>query len=417
MPFNLERQRQAILHVCHADTLDEALQRFKQDHMILDDCKFVLASEHGNEPGLATHRDFSAGAAVRSLFATRRVFVLDRNTVAEMQQGKSTFGIDYSISLDTQALSYLLPYLNHNRSRLPKDFEQVFTFIADPKTNIDPTPYRLENLFNLTKKPAEDERIYERLRAYEILRTIDSKILTSGHVRSTLTDVELTKRAQEQMASLYDLLDTPNSMDGVRFNHATMYALLLKMCIIQLSQPRTTSLEKLLAFCEFCDNRLATMFEREIILACHYFQHGQNLGFFGKIMIGGKDALDRLQGMAWDLYHVRWMEKAITFNVSQHARYFFPALLTFDQGLIKVMDLYPLRACAYSISQNEPYPIFDRNLLEQISKDETTRHLIIERFYSDSAIARRKENRDGCTAKLQSIVESLELEFRHIAKI
>jgi hypothetical protein len=417
MSIDLERQRQAILRVCHAETPLEALARFVHERTILNDCKFVFATDHGNAPGRAVHRDFPEGAAVRSLFATQHILVLDRDTIAEMQQGQSTFGIDYSISLDTQALSYLLPFLNRNTSKLPADITQVFTFIADPNTNVDPTPYRLENLLNLTKQPEYDARIYDRLRAYEILRTLDPQALAKGHPASTLTDFELTKRTQQQMASLYDWLDTPLLLERVRFKHATMYALLLKMCAIQLARPEAAAESKIIEFCAFCDEELATLYAREILIARRYFERGQNLGFFGKIMIRGKDMLKRLHGMAWDLWHVRWLEKAMTLKPSTENRYFFPALLTFDKSLVEVIDLYPLRAFAYSTRQNEPHAIFEGDWLAAVSGDDITRQHIIDRFYSDDAISRRAARRDGQKKMLHTLVSRLESDFKCIAKV
>ncbi len=417
MTISPEQTRNAIAQVCHADSLAESLIRFNQYETALQDCKFVFASSDGNTPGLATHRDFEAGAAVRSLFATQTVVVIDRNTVADMRSGSATFGFDYSISLDTQALSYLLPYLNSNTSKLPKDYESVFAFIAHPDTNVDPTPYRLENLFNLTKRPAEDHRIYERMRGYEILRTLDATSLANGNPRSTLSDAELTKRTQEQMASMYSWIDTPHLMDSTRFKHGTMYCLLLKMCTLQLAKPRASAMEKLVEFCDFCDKSLATMYARETLIARRYFERGRSLGFFSKIMIEGKEQIERLHAMAWDLWHVRWLEKAITLNVSPHARYFFPALLTFDKGLIEILDLYPLRACAYSEASGEPYAVFDGDWLTDIAGDSVAGHAFVDRFYSDQAIARRETIRDEMRPGLYRLIDALETEFRQVARI
>lgn len=415
--LQIDQTQEAIQDVLHARSLPEALARFERNRRHLRGCKFAFASAEGPRPGHATGRDFPNGAAVRSLFATRKVVVLDDDTVEEMKDGGSTFRLDYSISLDTNTLSYLLPYLDGKTSRLPADFADVFTFIAAPETNVDPIPYRLENLLNLTRQPAEDQRIYDRLYAYEILRTLDSVSLAQGMPRSSLTPVELAKRAQEQMASLYHAIDDSALMDAIRHKHGTMYYLLLRMCTLQLAAPRRPAHAKMIDFCDDCDQHLATLFAREMLLARRYFEQGQSIAFFRKIMIKGHDQLAQLRSMAWDLWHVRQMEQAITLRPVPDARYFFPALLTFDKALIEIMDMHPLQACAWVENMHQPQTRYVGDWLREVAGDEPHQQIFIDRFYSPAAVARRECVRDRLKPSLPALISGAESDFRRIAGI
>jgi len=405
----------AMHDVLHAGSLYESLECFEENREVLRGCKFAFASDSGVQPGRAAGRDFPNGAAVRSLFASQRVVILDEETLGEMRSGGSTFLIDHSISLDSNALSYLLPYFNGSTSRLPADFADVFDFMADPNTNVDPVPYRFENLVNLTRDPKLDQRIFDRLHAYEVLRTLDKASVAKGMPRSSLQPLEVIKGAQAQMASLYQALDDRSLMSSIREKHGFMYYLLLRMCTIQLSSPKRSAQEKIFDFCKDCDENLATIFARETLIARRYFECGQAIGFFGKIMVGGKSQLERLQGMAWDFWHVRQLELAITLKPGRDARFFFPALLTFDQGLIEMMDMYPLQACAWIQGVNEPKTRYAGDWLREVAGDESGQGAFMDRFYSPSATARRESSRNQVRRRLVELIAEAESAFLQVS--
>ncbi len=329
----------AVAAVCNASSTAEAYEQYKCLSPLLKDYKFIFSTQKGAIPAFAVNHRFSAGASIRSLFASDRVFVLDAETFREMETGKATYPIDYSISLDTQALSYLEPYISSisskPRSGIPSDFKEVFEFIARDDVRIDPIPYMSENLVNLADPNAAD-KIFNTFKAYEILRTLDIESFRKhGDIRSNLADYELVARAQQHLSQRYMDRENGHFMRGFSFMQQSMYALLLKMASIQLRVPSTVLHGKIAEFLKFCDVDLATMYWREIALARSYFEHGQKFAFFGKIQKKPNDLpaqkrrddlLAQVSNMAWDLWHVRQMELMITFRPSKEARYFFSCL-------------------------------------------------------------------------------------------
>jgi hypothetical protein len=410
--------RMLMVRICNSDSLSEAYQIFSLFSDELQGCKFVFAARQGAEPGFAINREFSAGAAVRSLFHAERVLVLDADTFRDMSSGRATYQIDYSISLDTQALSYLEPYIAGDPSgRLPKDIKEVFDFIARDDVRVDPIPYFLENLRNIDDKSAAD-RIFGKLKAYEILRTLDQAWLkTNSQVRSTLTEPELVKRAQEHIAGMYSDRDNSAIMKILQFRHQYMYCSLLKMACIQMRSPAISMDEKIIMYSEFCDSKLATMNGRDTAIAREYFSRGQKLKFFGKIQRNNKNIFNSLDGMAWDLWHVRQLEEAMTFKLSKNARYFFPALLTFDKRLIEVIDLYPLKACAFKDGDCEAMPFYDGNWFNLVARDEIGRARFIDKFYSEDATQSRANRRAAAKATLHETVTMLERELSEISMV
>ena len=408
---------QIVARICNSDSTGEAFQLYQRYEPFLKDYKFVFASDKGGQPGFAVNRMFSAGAAVRSLFKTDRILVLDPDTALEMESGESTYPIDYSISLDTNAMSYLVPHMAGKRGgRIPADFQEVFEFIARPEVNVDPLPYFTENLPNLAEGKSVD-KIFENFNAYEILRTIDVDWLKSkGEIQSTLTEHELAKSAQQLLSKMYMDVGDEAVMNGIRCRHQLMYACLIKMAVIQLKSPSAGIGKKMSAFMEFCHSTLATMSVREAAVARAYFTRGQKLTFFGKIQKNSSnDILELLRNMAWDMWHVRQMEQSITFKPAKQARYFFPALLTFDLKFIEIMDLYPLKACAFKVGDSQPMPFFDGDAFRLIATDDEDDASAVEKYFSEDAIATREAVRDSVKANFSVVVDSLEKELLAVA--
>jgi hypothetical protein len=410
-------RQEIIVQIGTATSIAEAYVLFKLNLSLLENCKFIFASASGPAPGFSVNRTFSCGAVVRSLFHTEKVIVLDKDTIKEMDSGGAAFPIDYSISLDTQAISYLKPYLEGQLTRIPKDFKEVFEFISQDSVNIDPLPYISENYHNLQSEHGQ-ARIFGILKAYEILRTIDTKWLQEhNEVKSVLPESELSTRAQVFISRMFMDQANKTALAGLDFSQQSMYALLLKMAEIQLNLPQESAKSKILEFLTFCDKELATIFMRETVIARAFFTRGQKLEFFAKIQRNKSDLLHILNGMAWDLWHVRQLELSLTLRPAPQARYFFPALLTFDKRFIEIIDLYPLKALAYVDGINQPIPFFNGDWIKLIAGDDETQAAITEKFYSSDARTNRAHRRKCMKEKIAMTVSALEAKLRKIAAI
>ncbi len=403
--------------ICSASSLGESLRLFEIYSSSLHNCKIIFASENGPIPGFSINRDFSDGSVVRSLFSSGSIFVLDRETVNDMKMGRATYPIDYSISLDTQALSYLEPYIMGKISRLPKDFEEIFRFISREDVNVDPLPYLLENLLNLSD-PNKAERIYEKIKAYEVLRTIDAGALKKlGIIQSKLDNAELIKNTQEHISRMYRDLSDQRVVDEVKFSFNVCYWHLLAMISIQLSKPKSSTEEKLLSLIELCHSKLASLSFRDITVAKSYFERGQRLTFFGKVQKGKNDLFNVVQGMAWDMWHIRQMEKNLTIRPAPEARYFFPSFLTCDKRLVEIIELYPLKACAYDEVDLVPMPFFDGDWLESLSSNEGFIKDIYSKYFSNKAVHSRNNRRDQATQLINNSVAELENIIAEVAGV
>lgn len=404
-----------VHEICTASTVGEAKALYEQFEFFLPPCRFIFSADAGVQPGLSVNREFSAGAVVRSLFSSERVLVLDRDTLREMSCGSATFPIDYSISLDSQALSYLEPFMAGRVSRVPSDFGEVFSFIAQDNVFVDPLPYCYENLRNINDDYSAG-RVFEKLKAYEVLRTLDVEYFErNGLVHSMASDGELVKMAQEHMARMYMERGNHEFMRVLGFRQQFMYCLLLKMVSICFGSSGKSRNAKVIDFVEFCDERLATLGGREIALASAYFERGQRLEFFGKVQKNKPDLFEILDGMAWDLFHLRQLEEMATTCPDSNARYFFPSFLTFDKRLVEVIDMYPLKSLAYVEGEGKPMPFYIGDWFELVFPDAQDGSVAADRFYSEEAKLDRESRRDECCSNLSDLMIELEEEILSIS--
>lgn len=114
---------------------------------------------------------------MRRLFKEDHVLVLDPDTFKEMlTSGKTTYGIDYSISLDTMAFSHLAKSINTRGEKAPRDFREVFEFLARDDVWVDGMPYLMENFIRVELLDGKrSEHVFESIKAFEVLRTHRSR--------------------------------------------------------------------------------------------------------------------------------------------------------------------------------------------------------------------------------------------------
>ena len=164
---------EAAQRILSAPDLEMALRAYRIVWSLIPEYKFVFGASAGSMPGFAVNQQLAGGAVVRSLFKEDRVVVLDPETLKEMMTGKAEYVIDYSISLDTNAFSHLARYINTKGEKAPKDFVEVFEFLARDDVRVDGLPYLLENF---TGADLQDEKrskhIFESIKAFEVQRAL-----------------------------------------------------------------------------------------------------------------------------------------------------------------------------------------------------------------------------------------------------
>lgn len=386
-----KKMEQDIVHsIVHASTMVEAFALFRDMEALIPDWKFIFAANNGPTPGLVVNKFFSHGAAIISPFASDRVLLLDRATLHEMDTlGQAEFQLDYSIALDTQAMSYLVSFLGSGSDRLPKDMQEVFSFLAQDHVFTDPMPYVIENLGSIDS----DEnrfKITRNIEAYQHLRTIDASYYSKhGVVQSKLSAHELKLEAENFVNEIWTNPKLADLVKTARYRQKIMLVILLKTVTIQLLHSGWSLQRKMRELFDFMNDRLSCMFQREAIIACKYFQRGQDFVFFGKLQRNQPlpKMLAVLSSMSWDYWHIHHIEEAMIQRPKSEARYFFAALLTFDKSFIELQTSCPLRVYASKAGDATPHPYYSGPMFGVGTESFETEFQT--RYYSETAVTRR----------------------------
>lgn len=408
-----------VMEIGNAEDLSAVLKLYTSFYLLIPEYKFVFSSPKGPYPGFQTNKKFKHGASIRSLFNDENVFVMDPQTIEEMfsDKGHSTFKIDYSISLDSQALSYLRPYINGKVSGLDDDIEEIFKFISHQNTQVDSVLYELENLKNLDEKE-NHHKIFDKLMGYEFIKDVDLvNSGTSGVLTSKISQGELFLNTDRHFSSLLTKNKDSEFRRALRDRHDSIYAYVLMMSIIQIKSPARSLKNKLIELLSFAHTKVCFLATRELILASEFFIRGTEFRFFNKIHKKSKNMWSALHGMAWDLTHCRYLEQALTFNTGNDERYFFPGILTCDKGFIEAMELTPLKAVAFDTKGGPPLLFYHEHDVIKITGDIPA----VNDFYQELCCKQKREERtrarNAPTYDLQSIVAELEAELEAVALV
>jgi len=410
---------EVIDNIVNSSTLKESIEIYGRNLIFLKGYKFILTvnSNEGFITGESIDKDFSNGGVIRSLYGSNRIFVLDEASFFEMIRSKKVeLHIDYSISMDTQAVSYFEPYIENKLTKIPSDMLEIVDFLVLNNINYDSFPYDFENSSNI-KDLKKSEKIFKKIKAYEFFKNIDVSLYKKDRVlRSKLSEAELNILAQMRISyEMHNLSDGGfHKAINQRFNYA--YFSLLVIVIIQFENKKTSLIEKLDLYFKYHDELIANINLRDSILALEFFSKKQSLSFFSKIQIGYEKLFPVLKNMAWDVVHFRQLEHNATFKMSEEGSYFFPAFLTYDKKFIEIISLFQLKALVYK-DDGEIFPFYKYNFYSYKELGERDISIVGDRYFSIESRYIRSLRRDHLSKKLFEIIKELEVRLSLVAKI
>lgn len=409
-----------IAQICHAPTKEEAFQIFGLNRSQLEGYKIILPSEAKGVKSLMADRSIGEKVHIRGLIGSQFLIFLDADTHSALfESTDAQIPLDYTISLDTQAVSYFEPFIN-GVGNLGQDVREAFSYLIRDDVHIDSVPYVFENMANLGDSHAND-RIYEKIKAFEIIKTVDKQHYrdTDGDIRSHLTDREIAEAAQAQMSKMLYSRTDARWVSSLDRQVGYMYILLLQMIYVQFSFCNKTNYQKTDWFLSFCHDELAAIFFLETQVAQKYFEVGQRLRFFGKIQKKSREKWKKgvfniLRGMAWDMLHLRNIERTGSINANKMSRYLLPSFLTVDQPLAQLFEFYQLRGFAFNEERADIVPIPKApSPFQDFQSREDSRRLE-EKFYSSAAVADRKQRRNTVEDNFHEIIGRLEPEVERL---
>ena len=314
------------------------------------------------------------------------------------------FILDYSISMDTQFVSYIEKYFQNKRFEDEIKFEEILYKLIDNNINVDYIPYLIENLSKGTPIEGVRQNLKEVIRFFCLDK--NSSLLIKNMKVSNEQDF------LKKYNSISNSLNNNNSKllyNNFNYMHKSLYLILLN--IVYINKKENTFIQKIDKLLSFMHYDMNAIFARELIIASKFYELDDKVIFFGKVREINKKTIPRLKNMAWDLALIRMLEYSFKLRPNLNAEFYISYFLTFDKGLSQIIDFFPLKTIFTlekdNFFQTIPY-IEIINFFKQNNLD--------EKYYSNEAREFRRNNLDKTESKYDYLISQMEYKIEEFYK-
>ncbi|HHQ1257406.1 TPA: hypothetical protein ACSLAV_000763, partial [Listeria innocua] len=227
------------------------------------------------------------------------------------------------------------------------------------KERIQPncSPYLIEcaaNNFNLDKQD-----IYESLLSFSLLENTNIEQLITNHLNKEPSSTDYLD-TDERWRSLIELKKYATKEYIPRYYY--IYCLLLKMYFLKFSSKKSAK-NKLIQLLDSINTELFSYWENELVI-CYLSlkEDSKTDSFFGSVKPNTKDMLIKIQGMAWDLFHLRCAHEHMAERNNYSKRIFLHSFSSEDKGLNSIIRLNPIKRIAFDgkdVYTHHRYTIFN----------------------------------------------------------
>lgn len=341
----------------------------------------------------------------KSLFDNNNLTFINKY-IADSKKSNITpkFILDYSISMDTQFVSYIEKYFQNKRFEDEIKFEEILYKLIDNNINVDYIPYLIENMSKGTPIEGVRQNLKEVIRFFCLDK--NSSLLIKNMKVSNEQDF------LKKYNSISNSLNNNNSK--LLYNHFNyMYKLLylILLNIVYINKKENTFIQKIDKLLSFMHYDMNAIFARELIIASKFYELDDKVIFFGKVREINKKTIPRLKNMAWDLALIRMLEYSFKLRPNLNAEFYISYFLTFDKGLSQIIDFFPLKTIFTlekdNFFQTIPY-IEIINFFKQNNLD--------EKYYSNEAREFRRNNLDKTESKYDYLISQMEYKIEEFYK-
>lgn len=339
--------------IAHATNFEDMFNSFLEHIEILKNHTFLFFDDALIEDFTGKIPEYmnrvSDGFCITTLSNQTGFLVLNKKRIeCALENKKFEVPFKFGYKMDVQMMNLLHKYF-YKKPDLPTEAKKIFDFCLERKVSFDCKPYLTENCLKI-KENGIREHMRETLLPFSDFFNSDN-VSDTNHVFS--------KKIHQNVEYLLTECEKSNeiikiALDGYR----TVYCLLLETVLIsgKKNLSITKKMEKLLAFVNF---QLGVYNDRELLI-CYWFLKNRNdpriTKFFKKIQPNSKDIIKTIQGMAWDLTHLRDLTNS-SFMARESARHdkqpywretiYIDSLVTRDRGLTDIIMAHPIRCLIF----------------------------------------------------------------------
>ena len=343
-----EDVKEAINEMFLCKNLMEHMGCFQHFYEELKDCTFVVFSEdEGTELPEALHSNYDNDFAIINIGSTNRYYAVNSTIYEEMlRTGRSDYYIDVCVELDTQAVSYL-KNIFEEYNKIP-DYDKIrkmIEYLQLPEVNYCCVPYLVENAAKKDDINVID--CYKNIKSFMLFKSFDFSVFEE---KGECAYVRQEEDIQIDVDGLYnDMLSEKfyQAYENLFRMQKALYVLLLKTVCIEFTN-RKSAKNKVMELFDFVNEQLGFIAERELEVCYYYFNHHEKTKkYFKKVQKNSKDLLHTINGMAWDLIHIRLIEQQFTLKPTDEVRFAIHVLLTYDDGLKEILQINPIEQIVF----------------------------------------------------------------------
>lgn len=343
-----EDVKEAINEMFLCKNLMEHMGCFQHFYEELKDCTFVVFSEdEGTELPEALHSNYDNDFAIINIGSTNRYYAVNSTIYEEMlRTGRSDYYIDVCVELDTQAVSYL-KNIFEEYNKIP-DYDKIrkmIEYLQLPEVNYCCVPYLVENAAKKDDINVID--CYKNIKSFMLFKSFDFSVFEE---KGECAYVRQEEDIQIDVDGLYnDMLSEKfyQAYENLFRMQKALYVLLLKTVCIEFTN-RKSAKNKVMELFDLVNEQLGFIAERELEVCYYYFNHHEKTKkFFKKVQKNSKDLLHTINGMAWDLIHIRLIEQQFTLKPTDEVRFAIHVLLTYDDGLKEILQINPIEQIVF----------------------------------------------------------------------
>lgn len=340
-------------------------------------------------------------------YGTALLFYSDKHYAATKAKGRIEIPIDYSLSLDSNAAEKFRIW--ENGGSLDKEgnrFEGLVRFIKEGKEqgfNFDYSFFIIENLLD-SMKP-DNHRPFNTIRA---LKRFDHLEYESGSF-----DILNPKFAEDRETSGLRAIEalyafhSSNEIQGFLNRRKVLYLVLLKAILLREQKDLDLN-DRLRLLIEFSLDALGAFAKTEIYFAWKLLKHGKDFRFFDSISQLSEKSLHKINGMAWDLFAIRYQESLA--SKSNHGDFYIPFFASFDNRFVELAQACPIRAVIIDDIDRRVMTIYldEYDFMVDINESITTE---LNRRLQDPEEKIKRMAKKVSAEELESKATDLELEF------
>jgi hypothetical protein len=333
-----------------------------------------------------------------SYFKNRYYYIINHSRIQRRK-----FTIDYSITFDTNAASYVhIIVQDSSLNNLRQEVKEAFNHILINNLNFDYIFYFIENIkivFPIIQTISKNERntpikfwklLDRNFRLNVICLRLFQKV-NNTHYQSTRTlkfDTSFIQAARFSIRFVYDFYANYEKRDLINFWIQYQRIILFQILSIfkiqfSLNKSADNKFKKFLRECP-------VFLDKESYLALNYFRNHDKTPILHIVNMGGdqKSLWDKVNNIAWDFIAIRFFERR--FLARGGADFTIPFFLGFDNELNDFIKLFSAKAVIFdTLSDNiVTVPNFDIN---KYFKDEGFTELVAD-FFSENKMNERTTN-------------------------